>query len=166
MEKGYLSIVLHAHLPYVRHPEHERFLEEEWLYEAVTETYIPLIKVFHSLVRDGVDFRMTMSLTPTLLSMLTDPLLQSRYVKHLDRLIGLSQKEMERTRHDATFFHLAEMYHRLFADAREIFCGRYHNDLTAAFKEFQDMGKLEMITCAATHGFLPLMEIHKEAVRA
>ena len=67
MEKGYLSIVLHAHLPYVRHPEHERFLEEEWFYEAITETYIPLIKAFDSLVRDGVDFRITMSLTPTLL---------------------------------------------------------------------------------------------------
>ncbi|OGW83815.1 MAG: glycoside hydrolase [Omnitrophica bacterium RIFCSPHIGHO2_02_FULL_51_18] len=166
MEKGYLSIVLHAHLPYVRHPEHERFLEEEWFYEAVTETYIPLVKVFHSLVRDGVDFRLTLSLTPTLLSMLTDPLLQSRYVKHLDRLIELSQKEMERTRPDSAFSPLAEMYHRLFLEAREIFCDRYHNDLAGAFREFQEMGKLEIITCAATHGFLPLLDIHKEAVRA
>ena len=63
MPKGYLSIVLHAHLPYVRHPEHDRFLEEEWFYEAITETYIPLIKTYRALVRDGVDFRITMSLT-------------------------------------------------------------------------------------------------------
>src|SRR3989338_1811025 len=103
MEKGYLSIILHAHLPYVRHPEHERFLEEEWLYEAITETYIPLIQAFDALVRDGVDFRITMSLTPTLLSMLTDHLLQTRYVRHLERLIQLSEKEMERTQNDARF---------------------------------------------------------------
>ena len=114
MEKGYLSILLHAHLPYVRHPEHERFLEEEWLYEAITETYIPLIKVFDGLIRDRVDFRITMSLTPTLLSMLTDPLLQMRYVRHLDRLIELSDKELVRTRHDSQFQPLARMYHQLF----------------------------------------------------
>ncbi len=166
MEKGYLSIVLHAHLPYIRHPEHSRFLEEEWLYEAITETYIPLIRSFQSLIRDGVHFRVTMSLTPTLLSMMVDPLLQSRYVKHLDRLIELSRREIERTQHDAAFRGLAEMYHGLFIETRQIFCDRYHNDLTRAFKELQDQGYLEIMTCAATHGFLPLMEVQKEAVRA
>ena len=46
---GYLSFVLHAHLPYVRHPEHKEFLEEDWLYEAITETYIPLLEMFENL---------------------------------------------------------------------------------------------------------------------
>src|SRR5512135_3493684 len=81
-ERGYLALVLHGHLPFVRHPEHDQFLEEDWLYEAITETYIPLINVFEGLVRDGVDFRLTMSLTPTLISMLIDPLLQQRYLRH------------------------------------------------------------------------------------
>ena len=44
-------LVLHAHLPYVHHPEYERFLEERWLFEAVTETYIPLIKFIIGCVR-------------------------------------------------------------------------------------------------------------------
>ena len=92
MEKGYLALVLHCHLPYVRHPEHDRFLEEDWLYEAITETYIPLINVFEGLVNDGVDFRLTMSLTPTLVSMLTDALLQKRYLQHVNRLIELAEK--------------------------------------------------------------------------
>ncbi len=166
MEKGYLSIILHAHLPYVRHPEHERFLEEEWLYEAITETYIPLIKVFDGLIRDRIDFRITMSLTPTLLSMLTDPLLQMRYVRHLDRLIELSNKEIDRTRHDSKFQPLARMYHELFIEARDLFVNRYQQNLASAFRQFQEAGKLEIITCAATHGFLPLMEIQSEAVRA
>lgn len=54
MHKGYLALVLHGHLPYVRHPEHENFLEEDWLYEAITETYVPLIMVFERLVNDKV----------------------------------------------------------------------------------------------------------------
>ncbi len=96
MQKGYWSLVLHAHLPFIRHPEHEQFLEERWFYEALTETYIPLIKVFNSLLKEGVDFRLTLSLTPTLLSMMSDPLLQSRYEKHLERLIDLSAREVRR----------------------------------------------------------------------
>ena len=43
--QGYLSLLLHTHLPFVRHPEHERFLEENWLHEAITETYLPLIQI-------------------------------------------------------------------------------------------------------------------------
>jgi len=73
--QGYLAIVLHAHLPYVRHPEYEDPLEENWLYEAITETYIPLFLVLENLLQDGIDFRLTVSLTPTLASMLLDPLL-------------------------------------------------------------------------------------------
>ena len=61
MAKGYLLFVLHAHLPYVRHPEYDRFLEERWFFEAVTETYIPLIKFFDRLHADRVPFKLTLS---------------------------------------------------------------------------------------------------------
>ncbi len=94
--KGYLSLILHAHLPYVRHPEYDDFLEEDWLFEAITETYAPLIEVFDGLVRDNVHFRITMSMSPSLISMLTDPLLQQRYMRYLHRLIELANKEIER----------------------------------------------------------------------
>jgi len=94
MPKGMLCLVLHAHLPFVRHPEHENFLEEDWLFEAITETYLPLLNIFEGLVEDQVPFKITMSLTPPLISMLVDPLLQSRYLRHLDKLIELSKKEM------------------------------------------------------------------------
>ena len=71
MTQGYLMLVLHAHLPYVRHPEHDFFLEETWFYEAITETYIPLIKMMDRFLDERIDFRLTMSLTPTLASMMT-----------------------------------------------------------------------------------------------
>ena len=54
MPLGYLCLVLHAHLPYVRHPEYDDFLEEDWFYEAITETYIPILEVMDSLERDGI----------------------------------------------------------------------------------------------------------------
>src|SRR3954465_5336500 len=98
MPLGYLALVLHAHLPFVRHPEYEDFLEEDWLYEAITETYIPFLEMMEGLERDHGAWRLTMSVSPTLAAMLADPLLQHRYVRHLDNLISLCYKEIERTR--------------------------------------------------------------------
>jgi hypothetical protein len=79
--QGYLALVLHAHLPFVRHPEYDDFLEEDWFYEAITETYIPLVNMMDGLLNDGCDFRLTMSITPPLAAMLGDQLLQDRYVR-------------------------------------------------------------------------------------
>ena len=166
MPVGYLSLVLHAHLPFVRHPEYEDFLEEDWLYEAITETYIPLLEVFDGLERDGVDWRLTMSVTPTLAAMLSDPLLQYRYLRHLDNLIALTNKELERTRWQPEFFPLAQMYHHRFTRAREVFVNQYQNNLLRGFRRFFEAGKLELITCAATHGFMPLMVLNDNARRA
>jgi 1,4-alpha-glucan branching enzyme len=165
MPLGYLCLVLHAHLPFVRHPEYDDFLEEDWLYEAITETYIPILEVFDGLERDGVDWRMTMSVTPTLAAMLADPLLQYRYVRHIDNLIALAAKEVERTRWEPEFQGLARMYHARFQRARDVFVNQYGNNLLAGFRRFFELGKLEIITCAATHGFLPLMTHNQNAAR-
>ena len=161
--KGYLALVLHAHLPYVRHPEYDDFLEEDWFYEAITETYIPLIEMFNRFEEEGIDYRITMSLTPSLLSMMADPLLQYRYLRHLNRLIDLAGREIERTRWMPEYHELALMYHWKFTRARQVFLERYDSNLIAAFKHHQDTGKLEIITCGATHGFLPLMPNEKAA---
>ena len=160
---GYLCLVLHAHLPFVRHPEYEDFLEEDWLYEAITETYIPLLEVFDGLERDGVDWRMTMSVSPTLAAMLADPLLQQRYLRHLDNLLALAVKELERTRYQPEFHGLAQMYHQRFSRCREVFVNQYQNNLVNGFRRFFDSGKLELITCAATHGYMPLMVVNDRA---
>jgi len=164
--KGYLSLVLHAHLPYVRHPEYEHFLEEDWFFEAITETYIPLINVFDGLINENIDFRMTITLTPTLVSMLHDPLLQSRYLRHINSLIELSYKEVERTKFDIRYNNLALMYKDMFLNARYVFEEKYNCNLINAFKKFQDMNKLEIVTCTATHAMLPLLQVNEQVVKA
>src|ERR1700760_1192153 len=101
MPTGYLALLLHAHLPFVRHPEHEDFLEEDWLFEAITESYIPLLAMMERLVCDGLAFSLTMTVTPTLCAMLQDPLLRERYVRYLDRSIALAEREIDRNQEDA-----------------------------------------------------------------
>ena len=130
---GYLSLVLHAHLPFVRHPEHEKFLEESWLFEAITETYLPLLQIMAGWQRDGMETRLTLTLSPTLCAMLRDPLLQDRYTRHLHGLVDLAGKEIHRTHWDRAFRELAWMYHHRFTTIRDTYldCGR---DLVGAFR--------------------------------
>ncbi|MBI5070366.1 MAG: DUF1957 domain-containing protein [Deltaproteobacteria bacterium] len=165
MARGYFSLVLHAHLPFVRHPEDPTVMEERWLYEAITGTYLPLLQVFEGLAHDGVRYRATVSLSAPLLAMLTDDLLKERYAAHLDDLILLAEKEMTRTRPEPAYFRLAEMYFHRFQALRHTW--RCHDgNLVEAFRKLQDGGRLEVITSTATHGFFPLMDRNWAALRA
>jgi 1,4-alpha-glucan branching enzyme len=165
MEKGYLALVLHAHLPYVRHPEHQYSLEENWFFEAITETYVPLFLIFEDLIRDEIDFRLTFSVTPPLASMLGDSLLQSRYVRKLEQLMELTDKEIARTKSQPQLQPLARMYSKLLARIYDAFVNRYSKNLLNGFRHFQDLGKIEIIASAATHGYLPLLSVNEPAVR-
>ena len=153
---GYLALILHAHLPFVRHPEQEHFLEEDWLFEAITETYIPLLKMMQRLLHDRVPFMLTMSLTPTLAAMLGDDLLRERYVRHLDLLIGLMEREQTRVHNDPQLLDLARFYFDFFSESRRSFVQEWSCDLIAVFRQLRESGSLEIIASAATHAVLPL----------
>ena len=135
MPYGSLALILHAHLPFVRHPEHEHFLEEDWLFEAITETYIPLLQMMQRLVSDGVPFKLTISITPTLCSMLQDELLRERYVRHLDLLIDLARRERRRNRDHPKLRELADFYFDLFSESRRFFVDERKCDLLSAFRD-------------------------------
>jgi 1,4-alpha-glucan branching enzyme len=142
-------------------------MEEDWFFEALTETYVPIVRVLDGLLRDGVDYRLTLTLSPPLVSMMTDELLLGRYHRHLDALVELARREMERTRNwQPQFQELARFYHDELRDVRRIFRDEYGSNLVGAFRKHRDAGKLEIITCGATHGFLPLMDPVPQAVRA
>lgn len=166
MPVGYFSLVLHAHLPFVRHPEYPEFLEEDWLYEAITEVYLPLIFIFQNLHEAGASPRLAVNVSPPLCEMLADKLLEERYTRHLENLLALAEKEVERTgREDQGFAEVAQMYARNLSAALHLWNDKYNRNLINAFRELQDEGVLEIITCGATHGFLPLIST-PEARRA
>jgi 1,4-alpha-glucan branching enzyme len=165
MPTGYLALVLHAHLPFVRHPEDPTVMEEQWLYEGITGTYLPLLQVFEGLVADGVPYRCTVSLSAPLITMLTDDLLKERYAAHLDRLIELAERELERTRPEPYYHRLAEMYRDRFHSVRHTW--RSHDgNLVQAFRRLQDAGRVEVITSTATHAYFPLLDRNWAALRA
>ena len=165
-KKGYVSFVLHAHLPFIHHPESNDYLEESWLYEAISETYIPLLKNFKKLVDEGVNFRITMSMTPPLLSMLDNKLLQQKYINYLENLIELSEKEIKRTTFNEKMNNLSKYYYERYSEDLRLFRDEFKCDLISQFKHFQDIGVLEIITCGATHGYFPILYVNEKTVRA
>ena len=165
MEQGLLALVLHAHLPFVRHPEYPEFLEEEWLFEAISETYIPLLHIFENHVNDGINPRVTIGLTPPLCEMLSDALLQERYLRHVNKLVELCESEVTRTAKHPAMNETAQMYLDHFTASRDLFENKYQRNLLTGFRALQDVGAIDIITCGATHGFLPLMT-RREARRA
>ena len=164
--KGYLTFVLHAHLPFVRHPEREYFLEEQWLFEGITETYLPLLDSLDHLAAENVPVRLTMSVSPTLAAMLRDPVLMGKYERHLGRLCHLAWREVERTRRDPGFSPVAGFYWDRLHRLEHLFTAVYHRDLLGRLAALEDAGVVEVITCAATHGFLPHHRTDPASVRA
>jgi 1,4-alpha-glucan branching enzyme len=161
---GYFALVLHAHLPYVRHPEHARHLEERWFYEALIECYLPLLDAFDRMADDGVPFALTMSVTPPLAAMMKDPLLQTRFEQHLARIERLAEKEMVRLYGDERFAPIATYYREELARMRRVW-DRYHGDVLAGFVKHWDEGRIELLTCSATHCYLPGMLPAREGIR-
>lgn len=165
MDKGYVSIVLHTHLPYTRHPDVNDALEERWLLEAMHECYIPLIKIYDNLIQDKIDFKITMSITPPLMTMLEDEYLNSRFLDHINNLIELCEKEIARTKENKELNDLSIFYYERFRSQLEIYKS-YDNNLMNAFRKFDKQGYLEIITCSATHAFLPLFTTNPETIKA
>lgn len=159
---GKLMLVLHAHLPFVRHPEYHAFLEENWLFEAITECYLPLIRSLRKLDADGIAGSLSFTLTPTLCAMLSDAMLSQRYLQRLNKLCELSDLEIKRTRQfSPQMQEAAEHYYERFNQLREFYVQELKCDVLGAFRELEQSGRIEIFACSATHALLPLLESEK-----
>ena len=154
--QGALSLVLHAHLPYVRHGDDPDFLEEDWLYEAIFETYVPLLEMMDRLADEGVPFRLAMTLSPTLAEMLADPLLSERASARAGAWVELAERVEVRERGTA-LHEAARAQACTFRQRWYLYEERYSRRLLPAFRRHAEAGSLEILGCAATHAVLPLM---------
>lgn len=156
--KGHFALVLHAHLPYVL--SHGVWPHgTDWLNEATAECYIPLLRTFERLAADGKPPKVTMNITPVLAEQLADEGFKDEFVGYCkQRIIFAEQNEKEF--HDTgrdSLKALAKMWRGYFEGVLNDFEGRYGRDLIGAFRRLQDAGQIELITCCATHGYLPLL---------
>lgn len=158
--------MLHAHLPFVRHPEYSKFIEEDWLNEAINECYLPLLRMFHKLRDEGVPFRLVFSISPTLNFMLRDPLLKERFLTYLNSRIELGEKEVVRTKNSPLENETARFYLNNAKENLNFYNNTCGTDILSAFNNLSNSGHLELITTTATHAYLPIYKNHPIAVNA
>jgi len=162
---GSLAFVLHAHLPFVRHPAHDDFLEERWLFEVVVGCHVPLLWVLEGWERDGVPGGWTMSISPTLAAMLSDPLMRSRVGRHLERWERLARNEEERQTLQPAWQRVASFHRQRLARVRQTW-EAIGGDLLGAWRAWERAGRIHLMTCGATHALLPLLSELPWAMRA
>ncbi|MBA7495040.1 1,4-alpha-glucan branching enzyme [subsurface metagenome] len=153
---GSFSFIFHSHLPYVRKAGVWPF-GEEWLHEALSETYIPLLDVFYNLIEEGEKPKATIGITPVLAEQLNDPYLSERFQKYMEIKIEECEEDIKRNASNPKLRDLAIFYKGFFNEIISSYIDRYNYDVIGAFRKLQDEGFIEIITCAATHGYLPLL---------
>lgn len=161
---GYFVLVLHTHLPYVNHPNHKLYLEERWYTEAVLECYIPLLLVFDRLREKKVPFKVTVSISPPLLEMFRNDVLNEKVKDYTRKLLELCDKELTKvnTQREKD---LVSFYRERFLSCLS-YLESVNGKLMEGFKKHAESGHIQLITCNATHGFLPLARYQPFAVNA
>ena len=162
--QGYLSFTLHAHLPYVVH--HGTWPHGlEWLLEAAAETYLPLLRVLGNLERDGIALNANINLSPVLLEQLAHPTFKVEFPAYLKRkiLAALEDENYFRMGGEQHFAETAVYWRDFFLQAHQDF-EALDGDIVKGFRHFNDAGLIEIITCAATHGYMPLLGTDESVV--
>lgn len=157
-----IAFVLHAHLPWLRGPGDAIDLEESWFFEALWESYLPLLDVFEALAKTSPKAPVcTLSLSPTLLAMLADPDLGTRFGRFTRDL----ERAFDRARRDRPDLAAAIADHRTRLERSTTTFAAHGGNLPRAFVGLADAGVIELATTSATHAFLPGLRT-REAVHA
>jgi 1,4-alpha-glucan branching enzyme len=155
---GYFTFVLHSHLPYVI--GHGRWPHGmDWLNEAAAESYIPLLQAFNRLGAEGRRSGVTLGITPILAEMLAAKVFRSEFKDYLDNKIQAAKDDLATFKRlgDDHFASVAQMWENRYGEVKRAFTEDFGEDMIGAFKRLMDEGVLEIITSAATHGYLPLL---------
>jgi len=157
MTQGYFGLVLHGHIPWCK--KSGRWpAGEEWLFEAMYESYIPLLNILREFKERGIKTAITINITPILAEQLADEYMKQQFSGYMEDLILRAQKDIKRFENHPQKRVIAEYHLRNFEYTLDTFYHNFYRDILGSFKWLQDESMIELITCGATHGFLPLFE--------
>ncbi len=157
MSLGYFGLILHGHMPYVK-KSGVWPAGEETLFEAMLETYIPMLNVLRNLKEEGIKSAITINITPILAEQLADEYMKERFIEYMGAMISRAKKDIIRFQNHHERKAIAEFHLKNSLYILDTFYHNYYKDILGSFKWLQDEGMVELITCGATHGFLPLLE--------
>ncbi|MFX1452791.1 MAG: 1,4-alpha-glucan branching protein, partial [Promethearchaeota archaeon] len=157
MTKGFFGLVLHGHIPFVKKSGVWPF-GEEILFEAMVETYIPMLNILRELKEKHIKTALTINITPILAEQLADEYMKQRFSEYMESLIQRAKNDIKRFNNHPIRKEIATHHLNNFEYVLDTYYHNYYRDILGSFKWLQDEGMIELITCGATHGFLPLFE--------
>lgn len=163
MHSGNLVLILHTHLPWVLHHGTGPH-GVDWLNEAVAECYIPLLNAFNDLMERGIRPKVTLDISPVLCEQLEHPDFKDIFVEYCDEKIAAAaqdEKDFTDWGYDPHHIYLTQYWQRWYDARKHNFVHRYRKSIVGAMKLLQDEGAIEVMTCGATHGYLPLLGYDK-----
>ncbi len=154
-----LMLVLHSHIPYVKRQGRWPF-GEVWLFEAMAETYIPFLKNWIDMKQNGINTRVTLSLSPVLLEQLNSKYIQKEFIAYLKEResLALDDERYFLGHGDKDLANISALYYNFYRDIRRDYLVEFDLDIVGMLKSFQEDGDMEIITTAATHAYLPLLD--------
>ena len=155
---------LHSHLPWVLH--HGRWPHgSDWLCEAAVDTYLPLIECLDRLADDAVAAPLTIGVTPILANQLAHPDLAEELEAFLAQRLeacDLAVQDFKKTGETHLIPHTGYWRVRLERLRRRF--RSLNGGITGELAAHARAGRIELVSSAATHGFLPLLR-RSESVR-
>lgn len=156
---GYFNLVLHAHLPWVLNygvwPH-----GTSWLNEAAAESYIPVLMELYKLIDEGYHPKFTIDISPVLCEMLRHPSFPDGFLAYLEEKIGAAHHDYDdftKNKYEEGRIRLTKWWIEFYERVRDKYVNLFNRDIVGAFKKLQDMDLLDINTCAATHGYSPLL---------
>ncbi|WP_407426189.1 1,4-alpha-glucan branching protein domain-containing protein [Treponema sp.] len=155
MAKNFIFTIV-AHQGYIRHEnESDYALQNDILFNAISETYLPLLDMLHRLKSENLKFKLALVLSPVLCSLLDDPLIKEQYIHWLEKRIAFGEKEVQRLKNDSALLKNAESCLQKTRKNLVDFTQSYSQNLLKEFSFFSDNGYLELLATCATYAFLP-----------
>ncbi len=151
------SLMLHSHIPYCR-KSGVWPAGEEWLFEAMNETYLPLLMILRQFQMDNIRPRLMIGVVPVLAEQLADEYMKARFCEYMEEKIARARSDVARFRDDPSRRAIALYWLDRFQRIYRAYSDEFYRDILGTLKWLQDEGLIEILTSAATHGLLPLME--------
>ena len=163
---GSFALVLHSHIPYCRKSGVWPF-GEEWVFEAMAETYIPILDMLSAVIDSGLEPRVAVSLSPVLAEQLADCYMKSRFLEYVEmrKKAAVHDAERHEAEHDDRLALLATEYVEYYEYVADRFSNHYNSDLLGAVAGLASRGVIELLATAATHAYLPLLPEERARVQ-
>ncbi len=163
-KKGLLTICLNAHLPFTRFTSSNELFQERWLFETILESYLPMMAAFYRLVSDRISFKVLLSVSPMLLTMLQDEVIQTKFVFYVRHRLERAEQEVERTK--GTLYEAMAKHYLSLLEQYEALYRMMGGDFVGCLAKAEEQGWVELITTGATSMFLPIYAQFPQAINA